>query len=121
MVWTTKVLDESQTVQVTCAGRLSLDDLTMIAVETAHLIRGHGHGKVLVELSDARLDFAADGLSELLDIYLEHHIPLTTRIGIVLKAGRPTYPFSKFLETAKQYGFKVEFLVDGKQREGWLS
>lgn len=120
MVWTTKVLEESAAVQVLCEGRLSLDDLTMIAIETAYLIRQYGHGKVLIELSDAKLDFAAERLSLFLDVYLEHHLPPTTRIGVVFKAGRPTFPFANFLETAKQYGFKADFLVEGKQRETWL-
>ena len=121
MTWTTKVLEESRAVQVLCEGHLSSDDLTMMAIETAYLVREHGHGKVLVELSNVKLDFAADRLSDFLDVYLENNIPLATRIGIVFKVTRSTFPFANFLETARQYGFKAEFLVEGKQRDGWLS
>lgn len=120
MTWQTQLLENSGTVQLLCSGSVSADDLMMMAIEAGYLVRQHGCGKILVDLSDVKHDFTADELCVLLDALVEDRIPTTTKCGVVFSPGRPTQAFSKFLSIAKSYGYQADFLVGGEQRDIWL-
>ena len=121
MTWKTELQEDAKTVQVLCAGRVSRDDLTMLAIEAGFLVKEHQCSKVLVDLSRARLAFATDDLYELLDIYAEYHVPAATQTGIAIRADASTQVFTKFLGIAKSRHYVVELLVGDKQRDAWLA
>lgn len=121
MVWKTQLQKDSAAVLVQCTGTLSLEDLTMLAIEAGFLVKEHQCSKVLVDLSRARLAFATDDLYELLDIYAEYHVPAATQTGIAIRADASTQVFTKFLGIAKSRHYVVELLVGDKQRDAWLA
>lgn len=98
-----------------------MEEFTLVCIEIGYLVQQHGCEKVLLDFSNAKLDFAADELINLLDLYAEYHIPLGTRSAIVLGSSNTKHAFSKFLHTAKEFGYGFELLVGDKQRDDWLS
>jgi hypothetical protein len=121
MTWTTELQEDAQSVHILCAGRISRDDLIMLAIEASYLVQQHGCGSILIDLSWARLDFGADELRDIIDIYMEYHVAPTTRSGIALRPGVLLQPYATFLATAKQHGYRIELLVGEQQRKAWLS
>ncbi|HSN17801.1 MAG TPA: hypothetical protein VLV87_06280 [Gammaproteobacteria bacterium] len=120
MTWKTQLDETSKTVRVVCAGGLSPDDLTMLSIETSFLAKEHSCGKVLIDLSDADLDFLASELTKLLDTYAEYHLPPTVRTGMVFSPNRAPQDLRQLMSTAKGYGYQVDVL-SSQQSEAWLS
>jgi hypothetical protein len=111
---------DSKGIHMQCSGRISMDDFIVSAIEIGYLIQQHGCKKILLDFSSAKLDFAADDLINLLDIYAEYRVPLTTLSGIALSNGNTKHAFAKFLHTAKELGYSFDFLIGEKQGEAWL-
>lgn len=119
MSWDNRLDDDSRTLEIRCAGRLSAEDLTMLGIEASFLAQKHGASKILLDFVDARLAFPAGELSTLFDIYAEYRLPLGTRCGIVLQAIGSS-DFAKLMSIAADYGYKVE-LLNRTQSPGWLA
>lgn len=119
MAWKTELDDDLGTLRVLCDGRLSPDDLTMLAIETSFLAQEHGCGKILLDLAQVSLDFPASQLCELLDTYAEYHLKPTTRTGLVLGQKSAPQDLSQVLATAKSYGYPLEVLTV-EQAKAWL-
>ena len=120
MAWKTELNEDLSTLQVLCRGRLSADDLTMLAIETTFLAQEHGCRKILVDLAEVSLDFPVGELCELLDSYAEYRLSQATRTGVVLGPMSRPQDLSQVLTAAKGYGYQVEVLT-GEQSKAWLS
>lgn len=120
MSWNTQLDEKLRAIRASCAEHLSLDDLVMLAIETSFLVKKHGCTKILIDLSQARLDFPTDELSRLVELYVEYRLPQATRSGIVMGPEATAGDFSQLLAVAKQRGYVVD-VVAKQQADAWLS
>src|SRR4051812_15956474 len=121
MSWKLQLNEAAGTVEIQCADTLSLDDLTMMVIETSFVMEENGCSKVLFDLSDAVMAFPTDALAVLLDIYAEYRVALSSRSGILLGAEDAAKDFSKFLAAAKEYGYRIDLLTERRQVTAWLA
>lgn len=120
MTWKTELNDAARTIRVLCTGTLSMNDMTMMVIETSFLAKENGCGKILFDLADAAMIFPAEQFGALLDSYAECGIPLSTHTALLVAAKDAPKELSKLLATAREYGYRIEVLTDRAQAGAWL-
>lgn len=113
--------DDPPTARVLCTGKITDDDLTMLAIKVGFATQEHGLEKILINLTNATLGFPPDGLCRLLDIYTEYRVPVTTRSAVTLTARASPQEYSAVLQTCKEYGYSVVLLTGKQWVKAWLA
>ena len=121
MTWKIDLKDDFGAVQVSCSGKLSMDDMVMMVIEAGFLARQNDYRNILFDLTDAAMIFPAEQLGILLDSYAECGIPLTTRTALVVSTQDVPKDLSRLLATARERGYQVDLLIDRQQAENWFS
>jgi hypothetical protein len=121
MTWKIYLLEASQAVRIQCTDSNSLDDLTMLAIETCFTAMNHDCKSILIDISEATLAFPSKDFGRLADVYAEYRLPKTIRTGLVL--GNKAWPenFVKAVTAGKEYGYTIDLLIGEKQVKEWLS
>jgi hypothetical protein len=121
MAWKIYLIEDSQAARTQCSERISLDDLTMLAIETCFTVTSHDCKAILIDISEATLAFPTKELCRLADLFAEYRLATTTRTALAL--GNKEWPenFVKVVAAGKEYGYTIDLLLGEKQVKDWLS
>jgi hypothetical protein len=121
MTWKIYLIEDSQAVRTQCADGNSLDDLTMLAIETCFTAVNHNCRSILIDISEATMTFPTKDFARLADLYAEYRLPKTIRTALVLGTKEWPENFAKVVTAAKEYGYTIDLLLGEKQVKEWLS
>lgn len=121
MTWRIYPVENSHAMRVHCSGSISIDDLTIMAIEICFLAKKQECKAILVDVSEATLLFPTKELSRLLDLYAEYRMDVATRSALVLSTKDWPENFAKVVATAKEYGYSMDLLLGEQQVKVWLS
>lgn len=120
MTWKTDLNDAAGTIRISCAGTLSMNDMTMMVIETSFLAKENDCRKILFDLADAAMIFPAEQFGALLDAYAECGVPLSTHTALLVANKDAPKELSRLLAASLEYGYRIELLADRAQADAWL-
>lgn len=126
MTWKTHFTEAQGQLQVDCMEALSLDDLTMLAIETSFFITQNKTSAtpvktVLLDLANAHLEVSPEDLIELLDIFAEYHVPTATRLTIVLGTPARCREYAAVLPLVARHRYELKLFAGKDEATDWLN